>query len=108
MATEAHARAHAMERLVRATGGASPEAHTMSAPLTRGRAIAAMCKDCIFDSTSPGNWRQQVSACTSPGCPLFAFRPVSRPKDSQEPSTRRPASQGSDLAGNGEALGGQP
>jgi hypothetical protein len=80
----------------------------MSPPFTRGRAIAAMCKDCIFDSASPGNWRQQVSACTSPGCPLFTFRPVSRPKDSQEPSTRCSAIQGSALAGNGEALGGRP
>lgn len=41
-------------------------------------AINEMCKYCIYDSHSPGNWRQQVDACTSPKCPLFLVRPRSR------------------------------
>jgi len=41
------------------------------------RAINQMCKGCIYDSGAPGNWRQQVSACTSPKSPLFPHRPVS-------------------------------
>jgi hypothetical protein len=60
-----------------------------------------MCKDCIYDPVAGGNWRQQVSACTSPECPLFAFRPVSRPQHSQESSTRRSDAQA-------DALGGGP
>ena len=40
-------------------------------------AINQMCKACIYDQGALGNWRQQVSACTSPKCPLFTHRPVS-------------------------------
>jgi hypothetical protein len=63
----------------------------MSTPVTRGRAIRAMCKDCMHDPASPGTWVQQVDACTSQECPLYAFRPLakaSRPRDAKEPSTR--------------------
>ncbi len=41
------------------------------------QAINQMCKGCIYDSGAAGNWRQQVSACTSSNCPLFPHRPVS-------------------------------
>lgn len=35
-------------------------------------------KECIYDPRSgTGTWREQVTACTSYGCPLFAVRPVS-------------------------------
>lgn len=44
-------------------------------------AINAMCKGCIYDKFQPGNWRQQVEACTSPGCPLYPVRPVSSAKE---------------------------
>jgi hypothetical protein len=60
-------------------------------PTTRGRAIRLKCKDCIYDPCGPGTWVQQVEACTSPECPLYAFRPhrkASRPGDTTEPSTR--------------------
>lgn len=50
----------------------------MNAPTTRGAAIAAKCKDCIHDPAAPGNWKEQVSACSSVECPLWRFRPVSR------------------------------
>ena len=41
-------------------------------------AINQMCKECIYDPVAAGNWRQQVSACTSPNCPLFPHRPQSK------------------------------
>jgi hypothetical protein len=41
-------------------------------------AINNMCRHCIYDCQSSGNWRQQVEACTSQECPLFAVRPRSR------------------------------
>ena len=44
-------------------------------------AINGMCKQCIYDPISgEGNWRQQVGACTSLDCALYAVRPVSKPK----------------------------
>jgi len=42
-------------------------------------AVNQMCKHCIYDDASPGNWRQQVTACTSPKCPLFPHKPTSKP-----------------------------
>lgn len=47
-------------------------------PSMRG-AINAKCRECIYDPYQAGNWRQQVQACTSPSCPLYPLRPVSRP-----------------------------
>ena len=42
-------------------------------------AINAMCKHCIFDPHGGGgSWREQVEACTSPGCPLFTVRPTTK------------------------------
>ena len=40
-------------------------------------AINAFCRSCIYDPGATGNWRQQVTACTSPGCPLYPIRPQS-------------------------------
>lgn len=42
------------------------------------QAVNDMCKQCIYDETAPGTWRQQVDVCTSPNCPLFSHRPASR------------------------------
>ena len=48
-------------------------------PRTRGQAINAFCKECIYDKEGGvGTWRQQVEACTSTNCPLYDFRPVPR------------------------------
>lgn len=44
------------------------------------KAINDKCKDCIYDEYGVGNWRQQVTACTSPDCALYPVRPVSKPK----------------------------
>jgi hypothetical protein len=46
------------------------------APLTRGQAIAAKCRDCIHDPSAPGTWREQVAQCSCPGCPLWPLRPA--------------------------------
>ena len=55
------------------------------------QAINDKCRECIFDPLSGlGNWRQQVSACTSPGCPLFPVRPVSQPKKGQREAEKAP------------------
>lgn len=41
------------------------------------KAIEAKCRDCIpHDPYSPGNWRDQIAACTVTSCPLYSFRPV--------------------------------
>ena len=40
--------------------------------------IDAKCKECIYDPHEMGAWRMQVEACTSPDCPLYAVRPLSR------------------------------
>jgi hypothetical protein len=47
------------------------------------KAIEEMCKHCIYDKNAAGTWRQQVDACTSPKCPLYNFRPISREKPLQ-------------------------
>lgn len=45
-------------------------------PSLRG-AINAKCRECIYDPQSgTGTWREQVTACTSYSCPLFAVRPL--------------------------------
>lgn len=42
------------------------------------QAIAAKCKDCIYDPLSGlGTWLQQVTGCTSSDCALYPFRPLS-------------------------------
>ena len=41
------------------------------------KAVDAKCRECIYDGGSGGGtWRQQVTACTSPKCPLFPVRPL--------------------------------
>ena len=50
----------------------------MSAPRTRGQAIAAFCKACIADPQASGTWREQVTCCQCTGCALWRFRPLSR------------------------------
>jgi hypothetical protein len=46
------------------------------------KAIDEKCKECIYDPF-PGNgsWREQVQDCTSPGCPLYGYRPGPTVKD---------------------------
>lgn len=44
---------------------------------TRGNAIKAMCAHCMGctkDHAEPG-FREAIRDCTSPDCPLYAFRP---------------------------------
>lgn len=47
------------------------------APKTRGAAIAAKCRDCVYDGAAAGTWREQVAACPITTCPLWSFRPLS-------------------------------
>jgi hypothetical protein len=39
---------------------------------SRVLAINAQCYDCMGRESG---WRNMVKSCTSPGCPLFGFRP---------------------------------
>jgi hypothetical protein len=48
----------------------------MTAPKTRGAAIAAKCKNCMHDPVAAGTWREQVAACQCTDCSLWRFRPV--------------------------------
>lgn len=48
--------------------------------VTRQKAIAAKCKDCIHDPEAPGTWVQQVEACEIRACSLWQYRPKSRKK----------------------------
>ena len=42
------------------------------------QAIDDKCRECIVNPLSGmGNWRQQVTACTSRTCPLYPVRPLS-------------------------------
>lgn len=40
------------------------------------KAINLKCRECIYDPMADGTWRQQISACTSPNCPLYPHRPT--------------------------------
>lgn len=40
--------------------------------------INAFCKGCIYDPYQTGLWREQVEACTSRKCPLYAVRPLAK------------------------------
>ena len=41
------------------------------------KAIAAKCKDCIYDRAIAGSWLTQVEACTSvTSCALWPVRPL--------------------------------
>jgi hypothetical protein len=51
----------------------------MAGPSLR-KAIDDKCKDCIYDSAVPMNWKKQVTLCTSTDCSLHPVRPISRSK----------------------------
>ena len=44
--------------------------------MTRAKAIAAKCKECIYDELDEGTWRQQVKACDIESCALHPYRPM--------------------------------
>ena len=48
----------------------------MNRPSLRA-AIDAKCRSCLFDPGARGNWREQVSDCSSANCPLHPLRPIS-------------------------------
>jgi len=54
-----------------------PDPTVPPARLSLRKAVNSFCKHCIYDRGAPGNWRQQVDACTAQKCPLFAVRPRS-------------------------------
>lgn len=46
--------------------------------MTRSQAIAAYCRECIYDPQAAGTWREQVAACACTDCPLWRYRPLPR------------------------------
>lgn len=40
------------------------------------KCVEAKCKDCTYDSYTPGSWRQQVELCRVTSCPLWEVRPI--------------------------------
>ena len=44
--------------------------------MTRAKAIAAKCKECIYDPEDDGTWRMQTEACELSDCALWAYRPM--------------------------------
>lgn len=40
------------------------------------KCIENHCKNCSYDATQPGTWREQIEACTVKSCALWEVRPV--------------------------------
>ena len=40
------------------------------------KCIDKNCRTCIYDSSAPGTWRQQVTLCTVTGCAMYPVRPI--------------------------------
>jgi hypothetical protein len=55
------------------------------------KAINEKCKWCIYDQCAPGNWRQQVQACTISTCSLWAYRPKSSAGKAEAGSVQKTA-----------------
>jgi len=43
---------------------------------SRKAAIDRHCRNCIYDPSAPGTWRQQIELCSVADCALYPFRPV--------------------------------
>lgn len=39
-------------------------------------AINAHCKDCCYDPSNGGTWREQVENCSVKNCSLYLVRPI--------------------------------
>ena len=61
-------------------GGRKPPKRSMR------RAINEMCMECTYDPKfrGGGTWREQTGACAITKCPLWEFRPVSKPHKVKE------------------------
>ncbi len=52
-------------------------------------AIDKYCKQCSYDETDAGTWRQQVTLCPSSECPLYRVRPLSEDSNTLLDAPRR-------------------
>lgn len=41
----------------------------------RQEAINKNCRDCVYDETCNGSWREQIEGCEITTCALYDFRP---------------------------------
>jgi hypothetical protein len=46
--------------------------------VSRSAAIAAYCRECVYDPVVGGTWREQVAVCACTDCPLWCYRPLPR------------------------------
>lgn len=53
------------------------------------KAINDKCRECLYDPKARGAWREQVTACTSPDCPLFPVRPKTSARATGTPKPGR-------------------
>ena len=56
----------------------NPTPRTRSRATSLRKAINAKCTDCIHDSLAAGTRLQQITLCSSYGCPLWEVRPVTK------------------------------
>ena len=71
------------------------------------QAINNKCRECIYEPyPGGGSWRQQVEACTSPKCPLFPVRPLSKAKARVEPLKLISAGKNDQFGVSCDRLGG--
>ena len=40
------------------------------------KCIENKCRDCTYDASAPGSWRQQTENCNVKSCPLWEVRPI--------------------------------
>lgn len=63
------------------------------------KAIDSKCRECVYDASGPGGWRNQVEACTAFSCPLFDVRPLTL---TQPRNKSRNALRNRELGQNGQ------
>ena len=51
---------------------------TIEKRLSLRKCINDNCKNCIYDDTAAGTWRQQVTLCAVKSCAIYPRRPVSK------------------------------
>lgn len=65
--------------------------------MSKTKALAEMCKSCIYDPAVGGTWREQVENCASTHCPLHQHRPMTTATINLHRKTRAVANEGIDI-----------
>jgi hypothetical protein len=60
-------------------------AKEIAKPGLRGK-VNAFCIHCLYDEGGGGgSWREQITSCTAPSCPLYGVRPLSEGNTHNKP-----------------------